>query len=185
MTIVPARFARHIIQSITIVDKGPQYNRLLLNRRMRVVTSGRDLGYRTTLLIQRTVNGPQLVIATDLLRARHNECLLSIEELQLALRHDSTRRFVDDLRQGGATGSGSGRTFKLDKNAVSSRPRILPPAPKADGDKHWRPLDKERIIPYTSFPLDEWCMHPSQKISRLESIRARAAPTADLPMGST
>ena len=41
-------------------------------------------------LIQRTVNGLQPVIATDLLRARHNEYLLSIEALQLSLRRDST-----------------------------------------------------------------------------------------------
>ena len=69
---------------------------------MRVVTSGpepaEDGVPDHVALIQRTVNGPQPVIATDFLRARHNEYSLSIEELQLSLRRDFTRRFVDNLR---------------------------------------------------------------------------------------
>ena len=66
---------------------------------MRVVTSGRELAEDGVpdhiALIQRTVNGPQPVIATDLLIVRHNTS--SLLSLQLSLLHDSTPRFVDNL----------------------------------------------------------------------------------------
>ena len=86
---------------MNVVDKRSQITTQTA-RKMRVVTSGREFAEDGVpdhvALIQRTVNGPQPVIATDLLRARHNVYLLSIEALQLSLRRDCTRGFVGNSR---------------------------------------------------------------------------------------
>ena len=61
-------FARHIIQLMIIVDKGSQHSRLLLNRRMRVVTSGRGLAEDGVLQYG---TGPCCSHSTD--AARHRD----------------------------------------------------------------------------------------------------------------
>ena len=60
-------FARHIIQSMTSADKGSQHNRLLLNWRMKKRTRVRGRWGTGPRCSHRTVNGPQPVIATDLI----------------------------------------------------------------------------------------------------------------------